>query len=71
MAMGRKGHSLVRFIDLEQERQIRAWLRQPKKTKPGLTHALHWLWDAYLELEAENWKYARHERAIKDVIEGA
>ena len=64
MSPKRSGHSLVRFIDLDQERQIRAWLRQPRRTKPGLTHALHWLFDAYVELEAEHDALvARHAEA--------
>lgn len=67
----RAGHTMVRFIDMDQERAIRAWLRRPRREKPGLTHALHWLFDAYVELEAEHdVLVTRHSEARKALGDG-
>ena len=64
-----RGFSLRRYIDLDQERQIRAWLRQPKRAKPGLTHSLHYLWDAYTKLEAEHRALLDRQKKAKAALD--
>ena len=66
--MNKTGRTLRRYIDLSQEQQIRAWLRKPKRTHPGLTHSLHYLWDAYIQLEADHLDLSEKHAKAKEAL---
>lgn len=65
-----RGRSLVRYIDGAQVTGIREQLRRPKRDAPGLTHALHNLFDAYVQLEAEVQRLAEGVQRARKELDG-